>query len=488
MAEIDFPALTAPVSDDAPCGLDLEQRDDPDFMQFMARADGLLPSSFFAFKRADIDFPAEYAAAGKLLAETRDLRLLTLLAKLHLLDRDLKGFASGLATIRELLTERWDSVHPRGEDGDYGLRMAVLQSLDDMSPVVLPLQHMPLAQSRQHGAISYRTHLLATKAISPREEESVLDPPAVEAAFMQTDLPALIRTRDELRTVVESLQGIRAVSIERSSFDQAVTFDRLLPLATGALALVDGIVTKRDPAAAPSLGIAGQVRDLIANAFGREPAAEAAPPPVATAPSEAVGPLADAAAAAAALGGAAAYFSASEPSSPVLLLVRQAQQLKGKSFFEVMQILVPNRAEAARIEIGPDRAFGLPLERLSQLSENGSGSAEAPGEESSWSSWGSEESDGTSDEGTRSEEGGSAAADGEGATYAGKRFAPGTRAEALGLIREVGLFFRRVEPSSPIPLLLDRALALADRDFLSLLKDVLPPEAEPDAEQYGQGD
>ena len=35
------------------------------------------------------------------------------------------------------------------------------------------------------------------------------------------------------------------------------------------------------------------------------------------------------------------YFCSVEPSNPALLLVRQAQQLIGKSFLEVMQILIP---------------------------------------------------------------------------------------------------------------------------------------------------
>jgi type VI secretion system protein ImpA len=35
---------------------------------------------------------------------------------------------------------------------------------------------------------------------------------------------------------------------------------------------------------------------------------------------------------------------------------------------------------------------------------------------------------------------------------------------------------RRVEPSSPAPYLLDRARALAPRDFLSLLQEVLPED------------
>jgi type VI secretion system protein ImpA len=51
------------------------------------------------------------------------------------------------------------------------------------------------------------------------------------------------------------------------------------------------------------------------------------------------------------------------------------------------------------------------------------------------------------------------------------------RSQALGLLDQVGAFFRNVEPSSPVPFLIDRARELASRDFLSLLRDVLPEGA-----------
>jgi type VI secretion system protein ImpA len=56
-------------------------------------------------------------------------------------------------------------------------------------------------------------------------------------------------------------------------------------------------------------------------------------------------------------------------------------------------------------------------------------------------------------------------------------FSVETRAQALGLLTKVASFFRTAEPSSPIPFLVDRARDLAQRDFLSLLNDVLPEGA-----------
>ena len=86
-----------------------------------------------------------------------------------------------------------------------------------------------------------------------------------------------------------------------------------------------------------------------------QPAAELAPSAGASSHVPSPGASQSFADAAAALAAAAAYFSRNEPSSPALLLVRQAEQLVGKSFLELIRILVPAHAEQAKVQIGKDR-------------------------------------------------------------------------------------------------------------------------------------
>jgi type VI secretion system protein ImpA len=45
------------------------------------------------------------------------------------------------------------------------------------------------------------------------------------------------------------------------------------------------------------------------------------------------------------------------------------------------------------------------------------------------------------------------------------------------LLDDVQRYFRLSEPSSPVPMLCDRARAMVERDFMSLLRDVLPKAA-----------
>src|ERR671939_1441994 len=96
MAEFDLAALISPVSEAEPCGPDLDLAGDADYMNFVAETENLLPSTFFkddkpfTFERSKI---AEiFAAVRPLLEQTRDIRLVVVVAKLSNLNRDLADF------------------------------------------------------------------------------------------------------------------------------------------------------------------------------------------------------------------------------------------------------------------------------------------------------------------------------------------------------------------------------------------------------------
>jgi type VI secretion system protein ImpA len=167
----------------------------------------------------------------------------------------------------------------------------------------------------------------------------------------------------------------------------------------------------------------------------------------------AAAPLTSIADAKQALAAIAEYYTQSEPSSPALPLVRQAHQLIGKSFLEIMTILVPSHVEKAAFQIGTNPVFELPVSKLSFLSAGPPSTHVSPG----------------------------ANADLVGPAVlpdaAKSPYRVGSRAQALALLDLVQHYFRHAEPSSPIPMLCERARALAERDFMSVLADVLPKSA-----------
>ena len=129
-------------------------------MNFIAATEGQLPASYYAFNRASIDFSAALQSAEKLLKRTLDLRLLVLMAKLSILNRDVVGFAQRLGNVAWLVKEHWEGANPKAEGEDYSGRIAQLATLEDNAVILLPLQHAPLIETNREGALSYRDQLL----------------------------------------------------------------------------------------------------------------------------------------------------------------------------------------------------------------------------------------------------------------------------------------------------------------------------------------
>lgn len=429
MADIDFAALTEAAAEGPPCGPDLAG--DPDFENVLANAEFLLPASYFEFQRASADLDGQIAACQAQLARTRDLRLLVTLAKLLILNRDLPGFVGCMEAVGRLVDERWDDLHPHGVGGDFGFRQAVIETLDDMPHVLLPLQYTPLIDGGRAGQLTYRDHLIVSGEARARDGEA---PSAdrLRRIVEAVDVAYLVDIRDRLTALDDALRRIRDTSRERAP-DQAIRLDRLGDLARRMQGFLDKAVAERRPdLALAGAGAAAPETD--------EPDADAARPETASdrAPAAVSGGIANRAEAAAALDAAAAYFRAQEPSSPALLLVRQAQQLIGLSFPEVVRIMAPGDYSRAVFSFRGSPTFALPLEALAtQLDASPEDAATAPEPEE-----------------------------------AGRSFTAETRTDAMALLGEVAGWYRVTEPSSPIPALTERAQELSSRDFATVLKEL----------------
>jgi len=453
MAEVSLAELTSPISESAPCGPDLDLAGDLDFLNFMARAEGLLPASFFsgpegrAFDRSAIDLAAELKAAQPFLARTRDLRLLVLLAKFAALNRDLHSFAICVDAIAQLLDRSWNEVHPRGESGDFAARAALLETLNDTAPVVMPLQYVPLVQSRRFGAISYRHVMYLNGEAAHREGEEVIDQANVDRTFAEADLPALVDTRSTFGIVRTALDTIQKNCRDKAP-GQSVTLEKPLALVDKIFNLLNAAIAKRDPSAAVAAAPVS---------------VDAAGPDGAPAAAGVVNPIKSSADVTAALMAIDEYFCRHEPSSPALLLVRQVRQLAGKSLVEVLQVLIPGQFSEAKIHIGSGQGFAIPVESLASLpATEPSRAGEAP----------------PATDLSRAGEGIHESSASEGATPTDPPRAT-SRHEAFALLEQVAAYYRMMEPSSPISLILDRARGFANQEFLAVLRDLL---AKPTAE------
>jgi type VI secretion system protein ImpA len=418
-------ALCEPISESDPFGPDLDFDGDGDYLNFLASAEGILPSSFFSpedgkpFDRTTVDLAGQIAGIDALLRRSRDLRLLVMRARLHILNRDLGGFAVTLATLAEWLDRFWEGVHPRPQGGDVAARTAALAALD-LPTVVFPLQYAPLFEARRIGVVTYRASMIAAGEVKPRTGEQRHTANALAEAMSDADPTVLAASRRHVATLRASLGRIRNTFALQGS---ASGLETLPALVEKILAFVDPLVASREQAA--SRVETDDTSKSSGATIGAGPASLAQA-------KDALAAIAD-------------YYSRLEPSSPTLPLVRQAYQLIGKSFIEVMSILVPTQMDKAAFQIGADQVFELPVGRLSKQPE---GASLASGD------------------GAHPSEGAGSPA-----------YKVQSRADALALLEQVQRFFRRAEPSSPVPILCERARGLAERDFMGVLRDVLPKAA-----------
>jgi type VI secretion system protein ImpA len=500
MSRIDFASAAKPLKEDDPCGLDLDMAGDEDFLNFVAIAEGLLPTEYFKdgepFASTGAEFEDHMARIEPLLARTRDVRLFSLLARFSILRRDYTQFAACLDAIAGFLEHHWDDVHPRADGGAFALRAAALSPLNEPT-VVFPLQYMPLAEDKRQGSVTYRARMCADGAVKPREGERILPAPIILEILRESDAERLAATISLASLLASSLERIQTAFAEHCGLEKTPTLTKIRETVAGINALLKEATKTEDE---------------------QETEAEAG----AAAITLRLGKLATASDARRALDAVTAYFRRREPSSPVLPLVAQAREIQGKPFAAVMEALLPRKAGDAEFMIGDRKFFALPLEILAPLTpeadgyaEDDSGQAkeleaiqEGPSVEDAvdWNASNAEVEDKPERHG---EEEVSAGLEDENAPMPGelaradepdadaakqvvpgvlrvecakpaasKRvFAAGTRAEAMALLDDVVQYFQVAEPSSPIPWLIGCAKQLANKDFLSVLSSVLPENA-----------
>jgi type VI secretion system protein ImpA len=422
--------LCSPIEEGNPCGPDLDEGADTEYLNFFAQVEGILPASFFSaedgspFDRSSVDLTRHRELIKPLLQRTRDIRLLIMQARLEILDQDLMAFARSVAAVAQLLESFWDQVHPRCHGDDASARVMAIAALD-ASTVTFPLQYSPLFEARRMGAVTYRAYLIACGDVKPRGSETKLNVAAIIEARGETDPDVLVHLRQQIARLKGSLARIQnSFAIHGASAD----LNNLPALVAKMQAFVDPAATETRAPADPSAE-----RDADADAIDQGQNRLA---------TDAAGAPTTLSGARDALAAIAEYYEQCEPSSPTLPLIRQAHQLIGKSFLEVISILVPGQLEKAAFQIGGDQVFELPVGKLGNLSK-GSGEAVAsqPSAENP------------------------------------ARYQVRTRAQAIALLEQVQGFFRRAEPGSPVPIICERARALAERDFMAVLRDVLPKAA-----------
>jgi type VI secretion system protein ImpA len=490
-----FDFLAEPISADDPCGPDLEEAGDNEYNNYVLQASGLVPERYYdrasgrIYDRANLNLSDNVAAIAKLLGRTRDLKLLALDLRFHLLAGKLVGFSEALQGMAILVTGFWENFHPLPLDGDMVLRQNTLEGLDDLALIVPALQFAPVVEGRSR--ISYRNYLVANQKVEPWEIEERMNVDTIDRALNDEKIRGQLETsRGAVVASQEALATLRNTFIEKAGHTSAPSFKRLEETLSGMVAFLNVY-----------LGISDEVAGE-ATAEGDDAATAAAAPVRA-------GLVKTHGAAVAALKAVEDYFLKFEASSPALIVVHQARLLVGRPLVEAMEALLPEPSTRAVLRFDGGFPFEIDIARMKSVTDNIMAYApaiEEPSAEASWSESSDSSSDyyssGDSSEETPASEEAETPAEDEGAAdseetatdlegtpaqaqYRETSFEPSpttftapSRSDASQLLSAVESYFRSAEPSSPVPILLGKARNLMSKDFSAILNEIIPRDEQ----------
>nr|WP_321455752.1 type VI secretion system ImpA family N-terminal domain-containing protein [uncultured Cohaesibacter sp.] len=450
---MEFEYLLAPITDEKPCGPDLEEAGDEDFFTCVMGADGRLPEKYYdvgrelLFDRTSIDLKKEMDDISAILERSRDIRALTLAARFQILSGSILGFAAYIEAIARLLEVFWQDVHP-GADGDFSYRQIELEVLESHNTCLQPLRYAPIINDSRVKSVSLRRYQLANQLAEPHPGEEVPDASALTTALANLDnLSELQASYDALTGCVANLAAIRSAYMNEGKFDATPSFQQLTetlnqiidflvkeqPFLAGADAVVEGGQTSEE-------GVFAQADTVeLTDTSGAVSMHHAVEPTVAgVATPSALAGIDSHAAAEAALEAVERYFVIFEPSSPALILVKQARMLVGRPLVEAIEMLMPSRADDARIQLGSNEQMKISMSRMRVLSERALDDANT-----------------NRDAANESE------------------FEVETRASAQELMSKLEGYFKSTEPSSAIPILLQKSRTYLNKDFASILGDLI---------------
>ena len=348
MSVVDVEQLLQAVSDESPCGEDLEY--DPAFGE-LERLSQRKPEQ----QMGDTVIPAEEPNWGavkkqsvELLARSKDLRVAVVLARALTRTDGLLGLEAGLALLEGLLERYWGDVHPGldpDDDNDPTLRVNTLASLCDPEALLGAVRLAPLVSSRGFGRFSLRDVQLATGEVVAPEGTAMPDAASVDGAFMEGDPEDLLGIAAAVARAIERVRVIETLVTEQVGVGDAVDLSALPDLLREVQRVLSERLAQR--------GIGSGTQEEPAEAGEEAPVSGETPPVAArqTPPGE-IGTREEAIRS---LDRVCAYFERYEPSSPVPVLLQRAKRLVSKSFLEIIRDLAPDGLSQVEMFRGVDK-------------------------------------------------------------------------------------------------------------------------------------
>ncbi|KVA46784.1 type VI secretion-associated protein, ImpA family [Burkholderia cepacia] len=329
MSVIDVTDLLRDLSEDAPCGPDLEYS--ADFLELSRLIQGTPDIQYGNMHRPaqEPDWAAVKATTLRLLAQSRDLRLAVYLTCASVPLDGFAGLEDGLALIEGLLERHWDHVHPQLDPDDADdptARINTLIALVERDGLIRQASLASLVDVPMHGRVCLRDIDEAEGEWSQQADEAVHDNVVIDAAFKAVAFDELKDTAAVLMRARGRMGRIETLLTERVGHTKAVRFDALSQLLRRAESVV--MVRLRQH---PQWNV-----EIDAQGYERTGGGDAAHPASRTfheiAHRDDVVRLLDL---------ICEYYARENPASPVPLFLQRAKRLVDMNFIEILNDLSP---------------------------------------------------------------------------------------------------------------------------------------------------
>ena len=334
--------LLVPLSPEDPCGTDLSY--DPALHELETLSQGKPETQFSEAEEPNWKKVREQSLA--LFGRTKDLRLAIHLIVAELQEEGFPGFASGLQLLRRLVQQYWDTLYPR-LDPEFGNdpleRINLIFSLStpeatfgDPFQILRRVRRAPLCHSQRLGSFSLsQIQAASTRQAAPPEGDQPAatkgpDITLIDAAFRDSDPALLVQIDQSLSGAIHELDGLSDFLDRTVGVAKSISFDGLKSALLEARKQVGRYLTNPEGKLSGELGSGVAIDDK----------AQAAAIP---------GSIQTRADVLRSLDAICAYYESTEPSSPVLPLLRRAQQLVGKNFTEILQELAPDTVAQVKL-------------------------------------------------------------------------------------------------------------------------------------------
>ena len=326
--------LLKPVSSEKPCGEDLGY--DPGFQELEVIMRGKPETQFSPAEPPDWKLLRDRCL--ELWTRSRDLRLATTLSLAVLKTDGLPAFREGLALVKGLLEQYWDSFYPQldaSDNNDPTQRVNIIAALatplgtfgDPMS-LLQRLQEAPLTDSARMGRFSFADIVRSETGAAGPDGSAAPTAAQIEAAFRDTDAGALEAISQAVAGSIQLAGEIDQFLTQKVGADKAPDLEQLPKQLKEMQKRLAGYVSG-DGGAEPALAEGG----------GGSPAGSSG----ASAASRGIsGEIQSREDVVKMLGKICDYYRKCEPSSPVPFVVRRAQRLASMDFMEIIDDLSPD--------------------------------------------------------------------------------------------------------------------------------------------------